>query len=372
MNTERGQVVWILGAGFSKSLGGLLLPELLSERSRAETLAKFTTLSDHASRVYPLFAKHQRGNPGNRGDRGTGLPVYWEHAEEFLDFVDTAANGNHARATVLAKELNGASLQAVRESCIRIVAAECELTSLVDISSQKTTPESWQPYIRWVSDLNHTHSVITFNYDVLVEKLGERGGPGSPARNSVFGIDGCVSERERAQIYKLHGSIDWINSTVNPEFFVHNPDPRQQIVSSDLPCIATPGPSKKLHCTTTLKNVWTRALDTLTRAAVVVFVGYRFPPSDAESRHRLLGALRQNQSQTGLRVHTVLGPNTGERDTIRLKELLRSTLSETMVESTQIRETPGRGNFQVIVNPLYAEDFFEVFHPNMIFGHSMS
>lgn len=349
-----------------------MLPELLSERSRAETVARFDGLAEHASRVYPLFARHQKGNPRNRGDLGTGLPVYWEHAEEFLDFVDTAANGNSARKSILAKETNGTSVEALRDSCVRVVAAECEITSLVDLSSENAVPEVWQPYLRWFRGIKRTDALVTFNYDLVLEKLGEAAGTSqAPGAATVFGVEGYVGSDGAAPIYKLHGSIDWVRPTLDGAPFGRNPDPRSQILLTPPPLIATPGPSKKSHCTTVFDSVWKQALEMLRRAAVVVFVGYRFPPSDSESRTKLLGALREN-TNPGVRVHTVLGPHTTDGDTIRLRELLRSTLSERLVELPESRTTPSRGHFQVVVHPLYAEDFFTVIHENLLFGHSMT
>jgi hypothetical protein len=368
MTEDRGRVVWILGAGFSKSLGGPLLPDLLSERSRVDAVARFgKPLAEHAGRVYPIFRKHAAGPEGARN----GLPVYWEHAEEFLDFVDTAANGHAARQALFGTEMASFGFSELRDSAKRVVAAECEITSLVDLSNTATMPEAWQPYLYWMQQVKRTDSLITFNYDLVLETLGEAAGPKAPGKETVFGVEGYTNDKVAAQIFKMHGSIDWSERESNGAPFVQNPDPRAQITSKAGPLIAMPGPSKKLHCTTSFDGIWQQATEALSRAAVVVFVGYRFPPSDSESRTRLLAALRRNSSDRGLRVHTVLGPNTGERDTIRLRELLRQTLSERHVEVTNNREYPKRGHFQVIVHPLFAEDFFTVFHEDMLFGHEI-
>jgi hypothetical protein len=306
----------------------------------------------------------------NRGERG-GFPIYWDHAEQFLDFVDTAARGNAHRSAILTGMLDSETLDVFQKNCVRVIAGECEFTSLVDLSvAADATPEAWQPYQRWVRAVKGGDSVITFNYDTVLEKLGETRGVTHLGKESVVGLDTfCGHGVGVTPIYKMHGSIDWI-APKTPKAVLARGEVPTLLGDGSGPLIAMPGPSKKIHCSGVFSKIWDEALNALTHAAVVVFVGYRFPPSDAESRTRLLAALRDNQSRA-LRVHTVLGPYTNEGDTIRLRELLRSTLSEKHVEQADAREVPKSGHFQVIVHPLYAEDFFTVFHENMLFGHSV-
>lgn len=347
-----------------------MLPELLSEKSQAESASN---LGDHPerNRPYNVFRKHFRGDSSNQGARN-GAPVYWEHAEDFLDFVDTATRGNEARRGILYKALDDKPIGNLYDRCVHAVAAECEITSLIDVSKPEVTPEIWQPYVKWAQRVRASDSVITFNYDTVLEKLGEAPSTGALGKETVFGVQGSMDAAEGiALIYKMHGSIDWVRTGEN-EGPILRLDPVSIIGGSKPPLMATPGPTKRLHCADAFQHIWTKALDALKRAEVVVFVGYRFPPSDAESRGKLLAALRDNVSGKGVRVHTVLGPNTGEGDTIRLRELLRSSLSEKLVEQTDTREVPKNGHFQVIVHPLYAEDFFTVFHDNMLFGHGTS
>jgi hypothetical protein len=367
MGMVRGKVVWILGAGFSKSLGGRLLPELLSEKSQAETKSKFGDTP--YSRPYEVFRKHFRGDASNQGARN-GKPVYWEHAEEFLDFVDTAARGNNVRRDILANALEG-SIEGLYEECVRVIAAECEIASTVDVSDHLTTPEAWLPYVKWFQGIKPDDAAVTFNYDTVLEKLGEAPFTRFIGKETVYGVQGFAGpECALAPIYKMHGSVDWAYPVSDGEP-MNRVDPLVLLRAPKPPLIATPGPTKRLNCTTVLKDIWKNAIAALKSAEVVVFVGYRFPPSDAESRTRLLAALRDNENGKGLRVHTVLGPNVNDGDTVRLRELLRSTLSEKMVEQPDSRREAGSGSFQVLVHPLYAEDFFTVFHDNMLYGHSL-
>jgi hypothetical protein len=365
--SEAGPTVWILGAGFSRSLGGLLLPELLSEKSKAETLANFPELKGEPERVYNLFAKHLRGE-GTIKDGRNGFPAYWEHAEEFLDFVDTAAKGNVARRNILAPPPAPAGqLEELHDNCVRVIAAECAITQNVgDLTDEESTPEAWQPYIRWATNVRPGDSIITFNYDTVLETLG-RGRAGCYFNSrTVHGVEGAV--RNGAQIYKLHGSIDWTGPGDNGPIKIAQA--RDLLTKPLQPLIATPGPTKKTRCTGEFKSIWDAAMVALKAAEQVVFVGYRFPPSDSESRSKLLEALRENTSVRGLRVHTVLGPRSSNDDTVRLRELLKSVLSEgRQAWPLEADDLPPNG-FQVFVHPLYAEDFFSVFHPKLLYGNS--
>src|SRR5205823_2681786 len=85
--------------------------------------------------------------------------------------------------------------------------------------------------------------------------------------------------------------------------------------------IAAPGPSKQSLSAGAFQPYWEQAMEALRTASAIVFVGYRFPPTDAEARERLLGAIREN-TQEYLAVHTVLGPSTNSDDSRRLSGLV--------------------------------------------------
>jgi hypothetical protein len=46
------------------------------------------------------------------------------------------------------------------------------------------------------------------------------------------------------------------------------------------------------------KKMWIAAADELRRAEEIYIVGFRFPPSDAYPRDRLLAAMRENKTPT--------------------------------------------------------------------------
>src|SRR5712692_6432569 len=96
-----------------------------------------------------------------------------------------------------------------------------------------------------------------------------------------------------------------------------------------------------------------------TKAAKPLFVKL-FPPTDAEARGRLLGAIRKNSEQY-LPIHPVLGPNTSSDDSRRLRGLLEHA----MAGVRNVRGGGGRG-YSLEQQPLWAEDFFSVVVPRSI------
>lgn len=84
----------MLGAGFSKSLGGPLLGDLLSWNARAEVEARYSNLpllKDH-DLAYWLFhfgIQFRDGVPDGVVRRG-GVRA-WDDAEGFLELLDTGA-----------------------------------------------------------------------------------------------------------------------------------------------------------------------------------------------------------------------------------------------------------------------------------------
>ena len=118
--------------------------------------------------------------------------------------------------------------------------------------------------------------------------------------------------------------------------------------------------------------LWELALHHIRQAEVIVFLGYRFPPSDAQSRKELLKAIRENSSPY-LRVHIVLGPDINNPDTVRLQKMLETVLKgqerdlaysddEYTADDVTFR------SYRVIRQPLLVQDFFTVMDLGMLDG----
>ena len=205
--------------------------------------------------------------------------------------------------------------------------------------------ERWRPFVAWAKALGPGDTIVTFNYDPVLERLHESTSkfdfptPGSKASPSG----------DLVPVYKLHGSVNWRLS--------HARIKAQQDLEFATKCrdeelaLATPGPSKHTDVEELYKPLWEKAEAALATANSVVFVGYRFPPSDAFARERLLRALWKNESNQ-LLVYIVLGPNLQHEDVIRLQRMIEWTILS--AEATRVSNS----RFKVRPEPLYCEDYF--------------
>src|SRR5262249_22181997 len=96
-------------------------------------------------------------------------------------------------------------------------------------------------------------------------------------------------------------------------------------------------------CRDTLNGLWSEALATIKIARRIVFVGYRFPPTDADAKRDILGTIAGHENSGALRIETVLGPRVESDDSVRLRKLLDFTRRLTRDQIDQI--------------PLFAEDY---------------
>jgi hypothetical protein len=350
------KTVWVLGAGFSRPLGGPLLPELLSEASASRLEASF-------SREWaPALFGGNTEPPGkarkvysDNGPRGTNL---WADAEQYLDALNAAVVGGADSSTwkLIAKLVDPLRVDAVEDAALRIMVAEC----CAFLKDANPNMEKWQPYRTWSKQLHPEDAVITFNYDRVLEELAEVGG------NLEVMIPGqATKELSRAPVFKLHGSVDWRRDEKDGSISQFDKTyavvaPRQNIV------IASPGPSKKKE-TESLQGLWDGAMAQLRQADSIVFVGYRFPETDAISRQQLLGAIGANRQRV-LCLHTVLGASTAKPAPQRLKGMLGHALR---LQNRVVLQRPFGGDISGVqpcytldLHPLYAQDFLDLHLPS--------
>jgi hypothetical protein len=220
-------------------------------------------------------------------------------------------------------------------------------------------------------------TVITFNYDTLLDRL-QRGLAFEPrASHSIPGNGGDsipisnIRKSGYAAILKLHGSLNWRRENRSGPNVARAIDEFFAIGGAeDEVVLGTPGPKKRQLKGEILSAQWKEATRAITEANVIVFLGYRFPPTDADARTMILQAIQANQEPV-LIVHTVLGPDLAADDSARLQGLLRYSLVGRidLQGHPQPRPLPA-GNRYYSLNglPLLAEDFISVIPRNGILG----
>lgn len=113
MPIETGQStrkrVWVLGAGFSRSLGGPLMNDLLSLAARRRILAAYSSYidRDEVDTIFWLF-HYGCGFPEGRLDPRIAEQGEhaWDDAEQFLETLDNARS-DAAKAAAVASALSG-------------------------------------------------------------------------------------------------------------------------------------------------------------------------------------------------------------------------------------------------------------------------
>ncbi len=382
------RIVWILGAGFSRSLGGPLLGNLLTPEA-AELIQ--LAYGGHAPELfgdYPDAVRRLYWYGFRRDGRGlvhwteSGAENLWQDAEQYLDYLDTAAQFDcPARARVLGLLLRVAeslpneceTLKKLTTLGRRLLAAEC----CAFMEGVANLSEQWAPYRRWLQKGLFEwgkDTVITFNYDLVPEMVAH-----ALDRRDWFqykalsDVDAPLLRNDKISLLlKLHGSVNWTiehdnsgNPTgVNTDSGIH--------AALECPAhklaIAGPGPGKQALSKGVFKPYWDLALGAIKEADAIVFVGYRFPPTDAEARERLLDAIRDNQNQY-VAIHTVLGPNIQSDDSRRLFGLIRHALiggGRRRCPAGQEPQYQPQKSYNIEQQPMWAEDFFSIVRREMV------
>ncbi len=198
------------------------------------------------------------------GPHETRGELLWSNAEEFIEYLDVAAEdmvdrAEHPQAARLRGIQDSNRLErrieaeALRDAARRLIAAECSAF----LEGANFRSEKWKPFRRLAPLLRPNDTVVTFSYDRVIELL----------RNAQFWVrcagylirhpprrfavvDRSTSaehSRSCCRVLKLHGSVDWQKVLVNG-------GPSGEVKFLDVPAsfttparfcaIATPGPSK--------------------------------------------------------------------------------------------------------------------------------
>jgi hypothetical protein len=332
-----GGTVWILGAGFSRGLGAPLFRELFVSDKRARAAGL-----DLPGRVYDVIDLYRRFREGTN----SGENELWRDPEEFIDVLESAKSPGRSQA--LLATLTRFTPDELVDAARRLLALECSQF----LRGAVTDTERWLPYLMWASRLDETHTVISFNYDRVLEfvqkqKFREQTNYYSVIVPSEADTNGVWHARTMkcAPILKLHGSVDWITRNGKIDVDPRDSLPADAASGNDL-VLAVPGPEKggfgkKFRA---IGVLWKGAEEAVQRAGRVVFLGYRFPVTDAQARIRFLNAIKfATKGNTLKTVEVVLGPDDKHPDVARMKQLLSFVC--------------GGSTVKVKVHPLYVEDF---------------
>lgn len=349
--------VWILGAGFSYSLGGPLMDQFFQPALRhrmhptpaANSMANFIALE----KLYHRLS-------GTTLERDPHDPRPWNDPEEFLETIDRASTDDPAHAAdreialalIRSRDPNVDPTAVARQSAIAarqyLVAALHGFAPEGDV----TRVERWIPYARWADSLGEMDAIISFNYDRVVERASrDRIKPGRPLRPG--GKIYHMFEPGKPWLIKVHGSIDWRIESDGSITQDCNPIDCLEAHACE-PAIGSPGPTKMRRTTETFHGFWLAADTVLQQARKIVVLGYRMPATDNESKRRILDAISRNGVDE-LRIHLVLGANTKHEHVLRLERMLTWAVTRNGRRDPSVR--------WVAAEPLGAEDYLTLTVP---------
>jgi hypothetical protein len=338
MSLPADGTVWILGAGFSRSLGAPLFNEIFRHDFRIE--AALEAIPTEIADVFTLYRKHASTEVGGAGQiNGT----IWNNAEEFLFAIESAAAGS-AYSSSLFRAFTRHDLKNMANFCRMALAIECSHF----LAKDDMRAERWLPYRIWAAQLSAADTVLTFNYDLIPELLSGNTVDGKvgqgklevviPPRRGIAKEDelgDAQRKKEFAPVFKLHGSVDWYIENGAIVSDRHRPYGR---VGEDPPLLGIPGPRKAALRENEFEGVWAAGKAAIHNSSRIVFVGYRFPATDAQARIDLLRSIAFAPTAKQ-HVEVVLGPGVNEPDVVRMEALLNLV------------------NAQAMVRPFWAEDY---------------
>lgn len=325
MKRDEVKRVWILGAGFSRPLGGPLLTDLLSSHMQLEILARFGDAPLRERTNFAVLHLHSEGKKQGA----------WSHAERFLAFLDIAASdpdGGHDRRLREIAKFDDCTTREINAHARRLIALECAAF----LHDQRVEWESWLPYRSWARSLTANDVVVSFNYDRVLEKLrDERANDTEIEGSAPLRIVTTKAEWAKsgaARVLKLHGSLDWRHVAQTGQFAVDKPDLPLRVTGDQI-AIGTPGVQKMKASDGPFGSLWEWARSALTQAREVHIIGFRFPESDAFAREQLLFRTLRQSTQLE-RVFTVLGDPSPA--SARLHALLSRALPRVAAEAVPL------------------------------------
>ncbi len=394
------RIVWVLGAGFSRPLGGPLLGDLFTTASAGNLDARYPRASypllhsdaaDFVRWLYRWGLGEDAALPAGIGSANPTHERLWENAEEFLEYLDTAVtmgaespgwrriaplvnryvtsiNMYRNPSTHVMLDTESATRRAIANAARRLLAAEC--SAFLPSANEQSPSERWTPYRQWWKTVRLEQTIISFNYDLVVERLDSE----SPTKLYVV-PPGPKRELplDKVPLIKLHGSVDWLRIPGQgvPDTFAARQAEDFAITCEDSQlAIASPGMTKQRAVRDDFASLWAQAADALAKADAVVFIGYRFPPTDSEALSQLLAALGRNNTPH-LAMHIVLGPKRSD-DVVRLESLLRYSARVARRTPTprrtyaELEEAMRRGQhyYSLVSQALWSQDFLLVAQPH--------
>ena len=362
--------VYILGAGASIPLGGPSFNQLLTNNPVVRRV-----LSSEEQSAEVKVVKNLHGSIHGLCEC-FGLDSRQPDVEQLLERLDYCENTSDSKLVgqvVGQLGLPGSSIVSnAIENVNKWIRIRLAIETSVFISQLPNDSERWDPYKSWFRSLSGSDTILTFNYDGVVEKsacLVDRpyiGKEGSLVESLV-----CPSAGMPA-LLKLHGSADWCYSQQVPtkiesvsiypvDAFSPHENWETFISRGKHVLLGSPGLSKKRMSAELFKPLWDKARIALRDAHVISMVGYSMPATDNLAKQLILESIAANVHLK--QINIVLGPDSNSPRAERVYELCKQVAlsrdGATISNGTQFSEREKI----VRLSSMYAQDFLPLHRP---------
>lgn len=276
-------VVYVLGAGASREASGPLVRDFMFARDKRG--AKIHSHYFYSDKRYDLLS------------------------ELFGDWIfrePTKANVEHFFQTIVSYEVSGKKFEdsstghkydasLVRRYLVWYISSYVKHC----IDSNSSLPDHYSTFARNLSRKGLRPSILTFNYDMVMEEalVAELGG-----LNYFLSASMCPPlflKKKGIPLLKLHGSLNWTVCQSCGSFEIrdrpvahHYVRRRCQACEQGLkePYIVPPSPDKERYFGPR-NQLWRKARELLSRADKIVIIGYSLPYLDIAARGLLRDAI---------------------------------------------------------------------------------
>jgi hypothetical protein len=274
---KRARRVFVLGAGASKACGLPLASELLAHVFQNDDLRYRNRLIEFIQYVYPRFDARWGNYP---------------NIEEFLSLVEVVLTFNEK---VKSKhKFETPEIRKLRDDLLKAIAA-------LLYRDGAAARVKGSPIFHFAEQLNRSDAVITFNWDLLLERA-------LVELKIDWRYDRNEKDQRKLTLLKPHGSIDWFDRNeiefkrgltsllmadvgairVYPYF--GPPQSRRRV----LPVIIPPISSKKWKYKE-FDGLWRQTWHYLRHADEIYLLGFSLPPEDLHIRFVMRSAVRANE-----------------------------------------------------------------------------
>lgn len=307
--------VYLLGAGYSAARGLPLIYNFLNRMRDAAIWCESTGRHREASAIHEVLKFRL-----DAAAAAYRVPIDLENIEELFSLASAA----DPRITDSVKLSIAATLSfclsSFPEPCLHFssrdnsakdfLAHALALDAADSTSRQIPLYDAFATRLLQVRQPNRT-SIITFNYDSLLETSIERiGGTFHYGLSTKHEHEiGPAYDPSGVAILKLHGSVNWADPGAKGRRFTVYRDYQSLSEQNLIPQIVPPTWNKTIA--DRLGEVWFQAIQQLSTATKIIVIGFSMPRTDLHFKYLLAAGMKDNFS---LREIVFIDPSEGIKD----------------------------------------------------------